>query len=138
MVGYITLYDRRMEFRCDKEMELYLRELNIGERSLYIRDLINKDRLDRLDPKIIDNKIREHEAEIKQLKALKGTKKVNENKIQELLNYHAPNYKQNAMVRTEGQRIRFIKQAIMPQLKKAGSTATAEEIDDILINWPEG
>jgi len=138
VVGYITLYDRRMEFRCDKEMELYLRELNIGERSLYIRDLINKDRLDRLDPKIIDNKIREHEAEIKQLKALKGTKKVNENKIQELLNYHAPNYKQNAMVRTEGQRIRFIKQAIMPQLKKAGSTATAEEIDDILINWPEG
>jgi len=126
-----------MEFRCDKEMELYLRELNIGERSIYMRDLINKDRLDRLDHKIIDHKIREHEAQIKHLKALKGSKKVNEDKIQELLAYHAPNYKINAQVRTEAQRIRFIENSMLKDLKKVGSTATAAEIDELLINWPE-
>ena len=102
-----------------------------------MRDLINKDRLDRLDHKIIDHKIKEHEAQIKHLKALKGSKKVNEDKIHELLAYHAPNYKLNAPMRTESQRFRFIEKSIRPQLKKAGSTATPHEIDELLINWPE-
>jgi len=106
--------------------------------SQYVRDLINKDRLDRLDHNVINNNIREHEAQIKHLKALKGSKKVNEDKIQELLAYHAPNYKINAQVRTESQRIRFLENSILKDLKKAGSTATAAEIDEILINWPEG
>ena len=105
--------------------------------SLYINNLIDKDRLDRLDHKIIDHKIREHEAEIKQLKALKGSKKVNEDKIHELLACHAPNYKQNAPMRTEGQRFRFIEKSILPQMKKAGSKATPHEIDELLINWPD-
>ena len=87
--------------------------------------------------KIIDHKIREHEAEIKQLKALKGSKRVNEDKIRELLAYHAPSYKLQAPHRTEGERIRFIKNSIFKDLKKVGSTSTPEEIDELLINWPD-
>lgn len=88
------------------------------------------------DTTLINQEIKELENRIVRLKEKKKPK-VNENKIQELLAYHAPNYKLNAPMRTEGQRIRFIKQALLPQLKKAGSTSTPEEIDQILIDWPE-
>ena len=69
----------QINFRTSGDNFMYLHEQE--NYSLYINNLIDKDRLDRLDHKIIDHKIREHEAEIKQLKALKGSKKVNEDKI---------------------------------------------------------
>lgn len=126
--------EKEIHLRVTMDQWRYLAEME--NQSLYIRDLINKDRLDRLDHNIIDHKIKEHEAEIKQLKALKGSKKVNDGKIHELLNYHAPNYKLNAPMRTEGQRFRFIEKSILPQMKRAGSKATPHEIDELLINWP--
>lgn len=125
----------QINIRCGHEMKMYL--LDMDNYSDYIRDLVDRDRLDRLDHNLINNKIREHEAEIKQLRALKGSKKVNEDKIHELLAYHAPRYKLQAPNRTEGERFRFIENSILKDLKKAGSTATLHEIDELLINWSD-
>lgn len=103
----------------------------------YLNNLIDKDRLDRLDSIFIDNKIKEHQGAIKELQDLKKVKPVNEDKIHELLGYHAPAFKQNAMTRTESQRYHFIEKMILPDLKKLGSKNKVEEIDKILLNWPD-
>ena len=109
----------------------------VGNYTQYLIELIDRDRLDRLDSTLINNKIKEHQEAIKELQSLKKTKSVDQAKIHELLAYHAPAFKQNAMVRSETQRIRFIEKAILPGLKKLGFKGSPSEIDDILINWPE-
>jgi len=125
----------QINIRCGHEMKMYL--LNMDNYSNYVRELVDRDRLDRLDSTLINNKIKEHQEAIKELQGLKKTKSVDQDKIQELLAYHAPAFKQNAMVRSETQRIRFIEKAIMPGLKKLGYKGSPQEIDEILINWPE-
>lgn len=132
----MSIYDQRMEFRCDKEMRQYLLGLN-EDQSKYIRDLINQDRLKKADPKIIDQKIEEHKQEIQKLQNIKKIKPDYDKKIQEFLTFHAPNYKLNAPHRREAQRVQFIEKAIMPNLKKWGYTGTVQDIDNLLLNWPE-
>ncbi len=136
MVSYITSYNHRVDIRCDKEMKLYLIGLE-GDHSPYIRDLIIRDRLEQGDPKLIDQEIQKLDKRIQELKELKKAKPANQDKIQELLEYHAPGFKQNAMHRTERQRFNFIEKAILPNLKKLGFKGTVEEIDNLLIDWGE-
>ena len=132
----MQILSQQVLFRCDKEMKIFL--INLGDYSIYIRDLINKDRLEKLDPKFISQKKAELKAEIKKLEDLEKTKNVDQNQIHELLSYHAPSFKQNAPFRTDAQRIKFIEKGILPELKRHGSKSTAKEIDEILLNWPEG
>lgn len=105
--------------------------------SLYIRNLIIKDRTEKGDPKLIDQEIQKCTQKIKELKELKKVKPGNEAKINELLEYHAPNFKQNALRRTDDQRYRFIEKAILPNLKRLGYTGTTKDIDDLLMYWGE-
>lgn len=126
----------QINIRCDKEMKRYLEDLNI-DYSKYIRDLVDKDRLEKRDPEFIKQKRMELKQELEKLDELEKSKIVNEDKIRELLAYHAPAFKQNAQVRTEGQRIHFLENSIMKDLKKLGSKNTPEEIDKILLNWPD-
>lgn len=116
-------------------MKIYL--TNMENPSAYIRDLVDRDRLDRLDSTLINNKIKEHQEAIKELQDLKKVKPGKEKEIHDFLTYHAPAFKQNATVRSETQRIRFIEKAIMPDLKKLGYKGSPQEIDELLLNWPE-
>ena len=129
------LKEKDIHLRVSMEEKLYLDSLE--NQSLYIRDLINKDRLDRLDNTFIDNKIKEHQESIKELQSLKKVKTSNEKDIHELLAYHAPAFKQNAVARSQAQRIRFIDKMILPDLKKLGSKISIQQIDELLLNWPE-
>lgn len=113
-------------------MKMYLIGMD-QDHSHYIRDLIDRDRLDRLDSTIINNKIKEHQKAIKDLQGLKKEKTQDDVRIKELLEYHAPNYKRNAERRLESQRIHFIEKAIMPQLRKYGFKGSPEEIDKLLL-----
>jgi len=113
----------------------YLGEL--PDKTDYITKLIDRDRLDRLDTIVINNKIKEHQEAIKDLQGLKKTKTVDQDKIHELLQYHAPKYKLQAPNRLESERIRFLEKAIMPNLKRLGFKGSPQEIDELLINWPE-
>lgn len=132
----MTSYDHRLEIRCDKEMKLYLIGLE-DDHSPYIRNLIIKDRMEKGDPKLIDQELQKLNKRVQELKELKKAKPANQDKIHELLEYHAPNFKQNAMTRTEAQRFRFIEGAIMPNIRKLGFKGTVEEIDNLLIDWGE-
>jgi len=129
------LKEKEVHLRVTMEEWQYLGALD--NHSLYIRDLIIKDRLDRLDHKIIDIKILEHKQAIKHLEELKKSKVSHEKEIKELLEYHSTNYKQNADVRSEYQRIRFIEKSIMPNLKKLGYKGSPQDIDELLLKWPE-
>lgn len=133
------MYNNYAQIRMDKEMKMFL--LSQDDQSKYVRDLINKDRIKAGDPTFIDTKIKDLKKEIEKLLDLKkDSKKLsqsNEKSIHEFLEYHSTNYKQNATHRTEDQRLKFIEKAILPTLEKHGSTQTAKQIDDVLINWPE-
>jgi DNA integrity scanning protein DisA with diadenylate cyclase activity len=132
----MKIFDQRIEIRMDKDMRRYLLDLE-QDASKYIRTLVDKDRLEKRDPEFIKQKRMELKQELEKLDELEKSKIVNEDKIRELLAYHAPAFKQNAQVRTEGQRIRFLENSIMKDLKKLGSKNTPEEIDKILLNWPD-
>lgn len=55
-------------------------------------------------------------------------------KIMELLRYHAPFYQRNANKRSEPQRIRFIENNMLQDLRSWGFVGKPDVIDDILIN----
>lgn len=116
-------------------MKLYI--LSIDNYSQYLRDLVDNDRTLKRDPEIIRRKIEEHQQIIRDLKELKKAKPLDQNKINDLLKYHAPNYKNNAVTRTELQRHKFIEKAILPELKKLGFTGSPNDLDEILLNYPD-
>lgn len=84
-----------------------------------------------------NDQIQYHQNKIKEWKEKKKAKPINEDKIQELLAYHAPAFKKNAEVRSETQRLRFIEKSILPTLKKLGYQGSPQKIDETLLNWPE-
>ena len=118
-------------------MYVYLH--GIDDCSKYLRELITRDRISNLDPSYIASKINKLNNEIKQLNELKASNFIDINNIEinKLLKYHAPNYKRNATSRTEDNRHFFIKKAIMPGLKKLGFKGSPQEIDELLLNYPE-
>lgn len=132
----INKYDQRIDFRCTLELKMYLIGID-HDHSLYIRDLINKDRIEKGDPKLIDIEIKKYNEKIQDLRNKKNNKTINQDKITEILNKHADNYKQNASQRSETQRITFIARSILPSLRKLGWKGEPREIDEILLNWPE-
>ena len=117
-------------------MKRYLEDLDT-DYSKYVRDLIYADRLKKYDPEHIKKLIAEKQSEIKQLQEFLSAPRVMMDQINALLGKHALGYKRNAEVRTEAQRHQFIKNMLLPDLKKYGCTQSIAEIDQILLNYPD-
>lgn len=125
--------DYQINFRTTQEKFMFLHEFeNYTE---FLNNLIDDHLIKINDKKYIDSKIIYYEQEIKKLKDQKKLKNVDQSKINELLSYHAPNYKKNAPFRSESQRFKFLEKAVRPQLKKYGYTGSMEELDNLLLKW---
>ena len=108
------------------------------DHSQYLRELVDRDRLDRLDKSYINSKRAELKAELKKLEDLEKSKHIDQSKIHELLKFHSTNYRRNAEEgRSEVHRIGFIEKQIMPKIKKLGYQGSPHEVDQLLLNWPE-
>ncbi len=57
--------------------------------------------------------------------------------IKNIFDYLAPNYQKNMFNKSDKQRYSFIEKSVMPNLKNFGFKGTVEEVDDVLLNWPE-
>lgn len=126
----------QINIRCEKEMKRYLEDLDI-DYSKYVRDLINKDRIEKRDPELIKNQIKNKKDEIKQLEDLLVSPHPMMNQVMELLGKHAKGFKENAGHRTVEQRHRFIKDMILPEIKKYGFNKTVDEIEQLLLSFPD-
>jgi len=113
-------------------MKLFLIGLD-GDHSPYIRDLINKDRIETGDPKLIDQEIQKYTQKIEDLKEKKKLSSFDALKVEEIIKKHAPAYKENASSRSEFQRFQFIERSIMPELKKCGYKGKPDQIDELLL-----
>lgn len=130
-------YDQRQEFRVNRAMKKFFLDLGEENSSEYIRSLIEKDIMEKCNPDFIKNQIKHKKEEIQKLEELLAAPHPLSNKINELLMKHAKTYKANAMVRTPDQRYRFIKEQILPEIKKFGFNKSVEEIDQLLLNFPD-
>jgi len=105
--------------------------------SEYIRGLIEKDILEQRTPDFIKNQIKNKKEEIKRLEDLLVAPHPMMGQINEILAKQAKSYKENASHRTVEQRYRFIKNMILPEIKKFGFNKSVEEIDQLLLNFPD-
>ena len=107
---------------------IYLGQL--PDKSCYIRDLINKDRLDRLDPVFIKKRREELREEIKKLDELQKSHKENSDQVREILETGLSMYKvRNAEVLVGPSQNRlWIRGHVLPKLKKAGSRLSEYDV----------
>lgn len=101
----------------------------------YLHDLIDRDRLDRLDSTFIDSKIEYHNNKVKEWKEKKKAKSINQEEIDKIFDFHAKRYQDQATVRSEKQCFDFLKRTVIPEIKRFGWKGTPEELDKILIDW---
>ena len=130
-------FDKRQEIRVNRTMKKFF--LDIGEEtsSAYIRSLIEKDILEKRNPDFIKNQIKQKKEEIQHLEELLSAPHPLMDKAKKILEKQAKSYKQQAPNRTIEQRYQFIKLTIMPELKKFGVIKTVEEIDELLLSFPD-
>ena len=136
----IIIKEKQLNIRISADDWKYL--VNNDNYSELIRELILDHRIKTKDPIFLKSKIEYHKEEIKKLEDLikqyKSMEKQDLEKIQELLEFHAPGYQRNAPYRSEQQRLNFVKRSIYPDLKKHGFKGSLKEIDDLLINMNNG
>jgi hypothetical protein len=119
-------------------MEMYNNYLiKIENYSQYLRDLIEKDIMEKRNPVFIKNVINQKKEEIKHLEELLSAPHPMVQKAMDLLSKHAKNFKEHAPNRTIEQRHRFIENVLLPDLNKFGLNKTVAEIDSILLNFPD-
>ena len=111
-------------------MKMYL--MDMGDYSSYIRDLINKDRLDRLDKSYINSKRAELKAELKKLEDLEKTKRINQDKINECLKYWNDVFKNKTFL-DDKELERSIEKRVLPNLKKLGYTGSASDVSKLFL-----
>lgn len=130
-------YDQRQEIRITRSIKKYF--LDLGEKNIseYIRNLIETDLIKRRDADFIKNQIKQKKQEIKELEDLLISPHPMMEQINLFFKEQASSYKKNAPHRTTEQKHRFIKDVILPKLKKYGYKASIEEIDQILVNFPD-
>lgn len=108
--------------------------------SEYLRDLVTQDRIKKMDPAYWDAQIKSFEQKIQEFKDNKKqslkAETINQKEINKILEWHVVQYQKNAISRSEEQRIRFCKNTILKQITPFGYRGTPEEIDDLLLNWP--
>lgn len=130
-------FDQRQEFRVNREMKKFFLDLGEKTSSEYLRTLVEKDILEKCNPEFIKNQIKQKKEEIKHLEELLSAPRVMTDKINDFLKKHAKGFKENAQHRTVEQRHRFIRDVILPEFKKFGYSKSVEEIDEILLNYPD-
>lgn len=126
----------QFNIRCERELKRLLEDLGV-QYSGYVRDLIIKDQIEKHNPEIIKLQIKNKKDEIQHLETLLTSPHPFTGKVNEFLSKQAPAYKKNAQFRNTEQRIKFIKDRILPELKKFGFNKTPEEIDEVLLNFPD-
>lgn len=112
----------------DEEMYFYLqRKENYSE---YVRDLVNRDRLDSLDSVYIKKRKEELREEIKKLDGLMKSTKNNSDQVREILESGLKGYnKRNSEVLVGPSQNRlWIRSSVLPHLKKAGSRLSEYEV----------
>jgi predicted metal-dependent phosphotriesterase family hydrolase len=130
-------FDKRQEIRVNRTMKKFFLDLGEENTSEYIRSLVEKDILEKCDPDFIKNQIKTKKEEIQHLEELLSAPHPLMGKANDFFAKHAKSYKANALVRTPEQRYRFIKDVILPEIKKYGVNKSVEEIDQILMNYPD-
>lgn len=119
-------------------MDLYNNHLmHLDNYSEYIRELIYKDLLEKRDPEIIKTQIKEHKDKIKKLEDLLKSPHPMMKKAMDLLSKHAKRFKELAPHRTQEQKHNYIENVLMPNLSKFGFNKSVEEIEEILLKFPE-
>ena len=114
----------------------YLGEL--PDKTKYITNLIDKDRLDRLDSTFIKKRREELKEEIKKLDDLEKNKKILDKKnIHDFLKKRVKHFKEVSPRSSKEDRIRFIDKTMMPELRKYGFNETPEYVEKLLLDWPE-
>lgn len=126
----------QFNIRCDRELKRLLEDLG-EEYSPYVRDLIIKDQIAKHNPEIIKLEIKNKKEEIQQLENKLKSPHVFSGKANQILAKFAPGFKLQAPNRSDFHNIQFIKNKILPELKKFGFIKTPEEIKEILLNFPD-
>ena len=111
-------FDRRINFRVSMEMQLYLMEM--GDYSQYLRDLIDKDRIARRDPKMVEARIHEAEKLIRDLRQVQTKAKDQATDIDILHKYNKIGKDQGIFEGDVENIHRWIRAHVIPELKKAG------------------
>jgi len=110
---------------------MYLHEMeNYSE---YLNELIDKDRLEKGDPKFLDQQIKDHEQAIKDLKVLKKTKREDSEKVKEILQFGYKTYLKDRTEIEDRYNISWIKARIITALKDHG--CSYYKAQDILEMW---
>lgn len=115
-------------------MKIYL--MDMDNHSQYIRDLIDKDRIEKGDPKIIKAKIEEYNQAIKELENRVKIDHERNAKIQECLTvwYHTF-VSQDRLMYERHFNLTWISDKVLPELKKLGCTHYSK--DNILEMFEE-
>ena len=129
----------QINFRCGKQLKMYL--LNMDNYSEYLRNLIIQDRIKKSDPAFYEDQIKDLQTKIEELKNCKKecleANVLNQEEINKILEFHAHQYQQQAMSRSDQQRFNFIERTILKQIQQYGYKGSIEQIDEVLLNWPE-
>ena len=108
---------------------MYLHQLD-DHYSQYITNLIDKDRLARLDSIYIKKRREELQEEIKKLDELQKSSKENTGQVREILEYGLKGYiNRNSEVHIGASQNRiWIRGSVLPHLKKAGSKLSEYDV----------
>jgi len=132
--GWITRFDKNIIIRVPKEM--YFELIKRDNYSEWARTAFETKFEKENNGSFLDHKIKQHQEEIQRLKELKKQPSIKTEEINKILESYAPSYQQQAMTRSENQRLNFVNRTILPEIKRFGFKGSPQEIDDILINWP--
>jgi len=104
--------------------------------TLYINSLIDRDRRDRRDKSYIDQRRIYFKAELKKLDDLEKTKTVDQDKIQECLQYWHDAF-ENKTFLDDKELTKAIEKRVLPNVKKLGYQGSAQDICKLFLEWPE-
>jgi len=115
---------------------MYLHQLD-DQYSQYITDLIDEDRLARLDPIYIKKRREELQEEIKKLDHNLKSSKENTDQVREILEYGLKGYinRNSEVLIGASQNRLWIRASVLPELKKAGCKLSEY---DVLKMFEEG
>lgn len=124
----IRKYNYQINFRVNEAVFMYLHQQDtISE---YLNQLINNDRLKRLDKEYINTRIKELETEISNLKELKKKPELENKKIHECVNYYYESFLNNdRLLLTDRENLFWFDKSVLPNLKREGITYyTAQDL----------
>lgn len=102
----------------------------------YLNQLINNDRITKLDKDYINNKIQELKIEIKELEKLKNKPALENKKIWEIVNYFYELFlNHDRLILSDKDNLFWFEKAVIPKLKREGITYyTPQDLLTIFTN----